>query len=193
MFSNKIANERRPIPTRICHRPHYLHLVPHRHRLTTLHRPIPVPHQYCSQVWRTPSHQRRAGTACTQEHPPRRAEAQHARTLCSTSSLYLTHSFPISYRKMCGPDPVTAVLTQKKRASSGASQDNAIPTVSERRPKSRARLPVDDDNESDGAQAYEEPLAGSRVCATGLANVDTLRRSAVVSVSRRSLIEDEGR
>jgi hypothetical protein len=51
----------------------------------------------------------------------------------------------------------------------------------ERRRKSRPRLPIDDDEESDGAQADEEPLAGSRVH-TGLANVDagTRRRSAVV-------------
>jgi hypothetical protein len=87
------------------------------------------------------------------------------------------------------PDPVP---TQMKRASSGGSQDDDIPMVTERRRKSRPRLPVDDDEESDGAQADEEPLAGSRV-RTG-ANVDTRRRSAVVSASRRSLIEDdEGR
>jgi hypothetical protein len=90
-----------------------------------------------------------------------------------------------------------------KRASSGGSQllpdDNTrlsladIPTVTERRRKSRPRLPVDDDEESDGAQADEEPLAGSRV-RLGLGNVDTRRRSAVVTASRRSLIEaDEGR
>jgi len=72
-----------------------------------------------------------------------------------------------------------------------------VPMVTERRRKSRPRLPVDDDEESDGAQADEEPLAGSRVRGgTGLANVDTRRRSAVVvtASSRRSLIEDdEGR
>ena len=91
------------------------------------------------------------------------------------------------------PDPMTGV----KRASSGGPDDNApggmIPTVTERRRKSRPRLPVDDDDESDGAQADDEPLAGSRVRA-GLGNVDTRRRSAVVTASRRSLIEDdEGR
>ena len=66
--------------------------------------------------------------------------------------------------------------------------------ITERRRKSRPRLPVDDEEESDGAQADEEPLAGSRV-RTGMANVDTRRRSAVVTTtSRRSLIEDdEGR
>ena len=68
--------------------------------------------------------------------------------------------------------------------------------ATERRRKSRPRLPVDDDEESDGAQADEEPLAGSRVRnGTGLVNVDTgttRRRSAVVSsASRRSLIEDD--
>ncbi|KAN0131166.1 hypothetical protein V8E53_011058 [Lactarius tabidus] len=93
--------------------------------------------------------------------------------------------------KMRKPDPVP---TQMKRASSGGSQDDDIPMVTERRRKSRPlRLPIDDDDESDGAQADEEPLAGSRV-RTGLTNVDTRRRSAVVSASRRSLIEDdEGR
>ena len=94
--------------------------------------------------------------------------------------------------------------TQMKRTSSGGSQPPADenvrsspsdmnPTVTERRRKSRPRLPVDDDEESDGAQADEEPLAGSRVRG-GLGNVDTRRRSAVVNASRRSLIEDdEGR
>ena len=95
------------------------------------------------------------------------------------------------------PDPVTQV----KRSSSGgflhaaaAAQDADVPMITERRRKSRPRLPVDDDKESDGAQADEEPLAGSRV-RTGIANVDTRRRSAVVTTtSRRSLIEDdEGR
>jgi len=71
--------------------------------------------------------------------------------------------------------------TQVKRASSRGSQplldDNArlsladIPTVTGRR-----RLPVDDEKESDGAQAEEEPLAGSRV-RVGLGKVDTRRRS----------------
>lgn len=65
-------------------------------------------------------------------------------------------------------------------------------TVTERRRKSRPRPPVDDD-ESDGAQADDEPLAGTSVRA-GLSNVDMRRRSAVVSASRRSFIEgDEGR
>ena len=93
------------------------------------------------------------------------------------------------------PDPVAP--TQLKRTSSGGfSQDDDIPMVAteRQRRKSRPRLPVDDDEESDGAQADEEPLAGSRV-RTGLVNVDTgttRRRSAVVdSASRRSLIEDD--
>jgi hypothetical protein len=65
--------------------------------------------------------------------------------------------------------------------------------VTERRRKSRRRLPLDDDEESDGAQADDEPLMGTRA-RSGLANVDMRRRSAVVSASRRSLIEDdEGR
>ncbi|KAI9448411.1 hypothetical protein H4582DRAFT_2068927 [Lactarius indigo] len=59
-------------------------------------------------------------------------------------------------------------------------------TLTERRRKSHPCLPVDDDEESDGAQADEEPLAGSRVRA-GLANIDARRRSAVVTASRWSL------
>ena len=64
--------------------------------------------------------------------------------------------------------------------------------ATERRRKSRLRLPVDDDEESDGAQADMEPLAGSRV-RRGMANVDTPRRSAAVvsTISRQSLIEDD--
>jgi hypothetical protein len=66
-------------------------------------------------------------------------------------------------------------------------------TVTERRRKSRPRPLLDDDDESDGAQADDEPLPGTGVRA-GLSNVDMRRRSAVVSASRRSLIEDdEGR
>ncbi|KAN0131155.1 hypothetical protein V8E53_011047 [Lactarius tabidus] len=103
----------------------------------------------------------------------------------------INYAEPKLNTKMRKPDPVP---TQMKRASSGGSQDDDIPMVTERRRKSRPlRLPIDDDEESDGAQADEEPLAGSRV-RTGLTNVDTRRRSAVVSASRRSLIEDdEGR
>jgi hypothetical protein len=83
------------------------------------------------------------------------------------------------------PDPVP---TQVKRASLGGSQDDNIPMVTERRRKLRPWLPVDDDGESDGAQADEEPLAGSRVRTTSLANVDTgtRRRSVVVSTLKRS-------
>ena len=62
--------------------------------------------------------------------------------------------------------------------------------------KSHPRLPVDDDEESDGAQAVDEPLSGLRV-RMGLANADKRqsRSAVVVSItSRRSLIEDnEGR
>ena len=98
------------------------------------------------------------------------------------------------------PDPVTNVV--KRTSSEGFSQDDDIPmVVTERRlgRSSRPRLPIDDDEESDGAQADEEPLAGSRVRnGTSLVNLDTdttRRRSAVVSIaSRRSLFEDdEGR
>ena len=57
-------------------------------------------------------------------------------------------------------------------------------------------LPVDNDEESDSAAAHadEAPLAGSRMRAytvTGLANVDTQRRSRVVSALRRSLKSNE--
>ena len=79
--------------------------------------------------------------------------------------------------------------------ATAAAADADVPMVTERRRKSRPRLPVNDDEGSDGAHVDEEPLAGSRV-RTGLANVSTRRRSAVVvtTTSRRSLIEDdEGR
>jgi hypothetical protein len=70
-------------------------------------------------------------------------------------------------------------------------EDSPAGTV--RRRKSRPRLPVDDGEDSDGAQADDEPLGETRVHA-GLANIDMRRRSAVISASRRSLIEDdEGR
>ncbi|KAN0131158.1 hypothetical protein V8E53_011050 [Lactarius tabidus] len=103
----------------------------------------------------------------------------------------INYAEPKLNTKMRKPNPVP---TQMKRASSGGSQDDDMPMVTEQRRKSRLLwLPIDDDEESDGAQADEEPLVGSRVC-TGLTNVDTRRRSAVVSASRRSLIEDdEGR
>ena len=85
-------------------------------------------------------------------------------------------------RKMHKPDAVTQV----KRSSSGGflhaaatAADADIPMIMKRRRKSPPRLPVDDDEESDGSHADEEPLAGSRVL-TGMANVDTRRRSAVV-------------
>ncbi|KAI0255177.1 hypothetical protein BJV78DRAFT_1358803 [Lactifluus subvellereus] len=99
--------------------------------------------------------------------------------------------------KMRKPDPVPApmkrVSSQPPPVDNPRSSIEDTPAITERRRKSRPRLPVDDDEESDGAQADDEPFAGSRVRA-GLANVDMRRRSAVVSSSRRSLIEDdEGR
>jgi hypothetical protein len=95
------------------------------------------------------------------------------------------------------PDPVPApmkrVSSQPPLVDNPRSLVDDIPVITERRRKSRPRIPVDTDEESDGAQADDEPLAGSRVRA-GLANIDMRRRSAVVSSSRRSLIEDdEGR
>lgn len=96
------------------------------------------------------------------------------------------------------PDPTPPLLKRIPSGSQPLSGDNPRPsledatTITERRRKSRPRPPVDDD-ESDGAQADDEPLAGTSVRA-GLSNVDMRRRSAVVSASRRSFIEDdEGR
>jgi hypothetical protein len=133
---------------------------------------------------------------------PRRAmNAVCGRTMPSrgsTRAYPMLYSILISYltlpphSTMHKPDPVP---TQLKRASSGGSQNDDIPMVTECQRKSRPlRLPVDDDKESDGAHADEEPLAASRVRTTGLANVDTRRKSTVVSASWQSLIEDdEGR
>ena len=98
------------------------------------------------------------------------------------------------------PDPVLTTHVVKCTSSGGFSnntQDDDIPmVVTDRRRKSRPRLPVDDDEESDGAQADEDTLVGSRVrIGTALVNLDTgttRRRSAVVSAaSRWSLIEDD--
>jgi hypothetical protein len=97
------------------------------------------------------------------------------------------------------PDPAPHLLKRTPSGSQPPSGENPRPfledtiTVTERRRKSRPRPLLDDDDESDGAQADDEPLAGTSV-RTGLSNVDMRRRSAVVSASRRSLIEDdEGR
>jgi hypothetical protein len=100
-------------------------------------------------------------------------------------------------RKMRKPDtlpaPVKRLSSQPLLVDNPRSSLEDTPAITERRRKSRPRLPIDDDEESDGAQADDEPLAGSRVRA-GLANIDMRRRSSAVSSSRRSLIEDdEGR
>ena len=91
------------------------------------------------------------------------------------------------------PDPVLATHVVKFTSSGGFSQHTRrryTNVVTDPSRKSRPRLPVDDDEKSDGAQADEEPLVGSRV-RTGLVNVDTgttRRRSAVASgASRRSM------
>src|SRR5258708_5854229 len=96
------------------------------------------------------------------------------------------------------PDPAPSLLKRTSSGSQPPSGENPRPsledttTITERRRKSRPRPPVEDD-ESDGAQADDEPLAGTSVRA-GLSNIDMRRRSAVVSTSRRSFIEDdEGR
>ena len=124
-----------------------------------------------------------------EERQLRRAKAHnvayHVHPPISLSNVFTTERYanPIQ----C---PTTHVM---KRRSLGRFLDIPM-VVTERRRISRPRLPVDDDEESDGAQAHEEPLAGSRV-RTGLVNVNTgttSRRSAVVSgASRRSLIEDD--
>jgi hypothetical protein len=96
------------------------------------------------------------------------------------------------------PDPAPHLLKRTPSGSQPPSGENPRPfledtTITERRRKSRPRPLLDDDDESDGAQADDEPLPGTSVRA-GLSNVDMRRRSAVVSASRRSLIEDdEGR
>ena len=94
------------------------------------------------------------------------------------------------------PDPVSSSMKRASSASHLLPGENSRPSledttaVTERRRKSRARLPVDEEEDSDGAQADDEPFAETRVRA-GLANIDIRRRSAVVSGSRRSLIEDD--
>lgn len=52
------------------------------------------------------------------------------------------------------PDPATAPTEVKRAASRGsqAPSDEDIPMVTERRCKSRLRLPVDDEEECDGVQ-----------------------------------------
>ncbi|KAH9958510.1 hypothetical protein BGW80DRAFT_1184659 [Lactifluus volemus] len=109
----------------------------------------------------------------------------------------INYAEPKLNTKMRKPDPLPAPMrresSQLPLVDNPRSSLEDTPAITERRRKSRPRLPLDDDEESDGAQADDEPLPGSRVRA-GLANVDMRRRSSVVSSSRRSLIEDdEGR
>jgi len=103
----------------------------------------------------------------------------------------INYAEPKLNTKMRKPDPMTVV----KRALSGddnprPSTHADIPTTTERRRKSLPRLPVEDDEESDGAQADEEPLAGSRGPAD-LANVDPQRREC--GSDRLAAISDRGR
>jgi hypothetical protein len=86
-------------------------------------------------------------------------------------------------------------LTSLRRATPVRHQyrAQARQMLRRRRRKSRPQLSIADNLESDGAQADEGLLTESRA---RLANVDTGTQwqSAVVSTSRRSLIEDdEGR
>ena len=93
------------------------------------------------------------------------------------------------------PDPVTQV----KQSSSGgirvlhtaAAADADIPMVTKRRRKSRPRLPVDDDEESYGAQADEEPLAESRRAWRTSTRAGGVRLHVMTASSRRSLIQDD--
>jgi hypothetical protein len=62
--------------------------------------------------------------------------------------------------------------------------------VTERRRKSRSRLPVDDDKESDDAQADEEHLTGSRV-RLGLG--ERRHAAAECGSDRLAAISDRGR
>ncbi|KAI0294664.1 hypothetical protein B0F90DRAFT_1755372 [Multifurca ochricompacta] len=121
----------------------------------------------------------------------------------------INYAEPKLNTKMRKPDPGPAPIPAPVRRTSSTFQppsednlnarssleDSSLPAVTERRRKPRPRLPVDDDEESDGAQADDEPFAGGSRMRGLTSNVDTRRRSAVVSsVSRRSLIEDdEGR
>ena len=82
---------------------------------------------------------------------------------------------------MCKPDPVAQVKRSSLESflhAAATAADADVLMVMERRRKSRPRLPVDNNEESDG-EADDEPLARSRV-RTGPANVDTRRQSAVV-------------
>jgi hypothetical protein len=117
----------------------------------------------------------------------------------SFTSLPVPNLFLSSCRKMRKPDPFPSLTKRPSSASQLPPGENPrssfedISVGTERRRKSRSRLPVDEEEDSDGAQADDEPLAETRV-RTGLANVDIRRRSAIISASRRSLIEDdEGR
>jgi hypothetical protein len=194
---NKAANERREILTRTCRRPRS-----HTVRLWSTPDTTPAPSHLSTPRNSSPPTNTSPGVADASASTTGRerrirksinyaeTEAQHVRIQSIIPCSHPTHS----HRNMRKPD---SVPTQLKRtsSSSGSSQDDDKPMVSERRRKSRPlRLPVDDDEESDGARADEEPLAGSRARTTGLVNVDMRRRSGDMSASRRSLIEDdEGR
>jgi hypothetical protein len=100
--------------------------------------PIPLPGA------RTPRHRRRAVKAAC-----RRASTtpnRNSTRACPNPTCILASD--TSTQKGGKPDPVP---TQLKRASSGTSQDDDIPMVTERRRKSRLQLPVDNDEECDGA------------------------------------------
>jgi hypothetical protein len=118
--------------------------------------------------------------------------------LTFSSFLYSLQRISALCRKMRKPDPVPSLMKRTSSVSQLLQGENPRSSLedttasTERRRKSRPRPPLDDE-ESDGAQADDEPLVETRVRAN-LANVDMRRRSAVISASRRSLIEDdEGR
>jgi hypothetical protein len=164
------------------------HLVLHRHHLTSQLHATRLLHQYHSQARRMPRHRRRAENG----------ECARASTTLSRGS---TRAYTIHHSML--PSDTSTQEDAQTRSSAHVAETRVVRRLTRRvhahghgtLTQIVSRLPVDDDNESDGAQADEEPLAGSRVHTdAGLANVDTWRRSAVVSTSRRSLVEDdEGR
>jgi hypothetical protein len=143
----------------------------HWHHLLSLHRTIRFHHQYCSQS-RSPTYRRRDRERRVQKSTnSAEQKPTHVRIQCTTPYPYLTHS----YRKMrrstdrahAGEIRVFGRLTNTSRR---------YPHCHERWRKSRSRKHADDEEESYGAHADEEPLARSRVRTKGLVNVDTPRR-----------------
>jgi hypothetical protein len=200
-----IITERRQIPTQIYFPRHSLalparrfrHLEPHPHHRTFPRPATRVHHRYPSRLANPIPQQWAVSAACARASIMLSLSSTRTYSVSYVLSLWSDLIFSMR-RKMRKPDPALHLLKRKPSGSQPLLGENPrhsledTTTVTERRRKSRPRPPVDDD-ESDGAQADDEPLAGTSVRA-GLSNVDMRRRSAVVSVSRRSFIEDdEGR